>query len=159
MLCKCEDLCRSLRSCLKPSVLMHRLQPQHWGMWTLLELDKDTIHPPWTLYTQLPGYTYTAHVYHTHKSKKCFSVVIIAHPDKNVEKLVSKYITGGRVKWYSYSEKQICQFISLSLTFCSCLPVFVSLTHKDTHTHYYIPRSHISDHLFISQNKKAYVYI
>lgn len=159
MLCKCEDLRRSVRSCLKPCVLMHRLQPQHRGMWTLLELVEDTIHPPQPLHTQLPGDIYTAHAYHTHKSKNCFSVVIIAHSDKNVEKLVSKYITGGRVKWYSYSEKQIWQFISLSLFFCSCLPVFVSLTHKDTHTRFYIPRSHISDHLFISQNKKAYVYI
>lgn len=136
MLCKCEDLRRSVRSCLKPCVLMHRLQPQHRGMWTLLELVEDTIHPPQPLHTQLPGDIYTTHAYHTHKSKNCFSVVIIAHSDKNVEKLVSKYITGGRVKWYSYSEKQIWQFISLSFS----VPVFLSLSlsHTKTHTHAFI---------------------
>lgn len=136
MLCKCEDLRRSVRSCLKPCVLMHRLQPQYRGMWTLLELVEDTIHPPQPLHTQLPGDIYTAHAYHTHKSKNCFSVVIIAHSDKNVEKLVSKYIIGGRVKWYSYSEKQIWQFISLSFS----VPVFLSLSlsHTKTHTHAFI---------------------
>lgn len=84
--------------------------------------------------------THTLHMFTTHTNQKMFSVVIITHPDKNVEKLLSKYITGGIVKWYSYSEKQIWQFISLSFS----VPIFLSLSlsHTKTHTLLYIQKSH-----------------
>lgn len=49
---------------------MHRLQPQHWGMWTLLELDEDTLYILLGLSTHNFQDIHTLHMYTTHTNQK-----------------------------------------------------------------------------------------